>query len=181
MAALAVVAVSAAPASSGIWKKLHRPLHVPRIAAGTPCPTTPASGQLPSQLFSGAALGSGPVYPGGLANLPTGLPFTYPPPAGSVLDGSQWGGQKVLWVRSPRYHGPVLIRGRQLDGPNHLRFGLSLVPPTEMRIARWGNSGSGWGDHPSTTRLRVPGCYGYQIDGLNFSRVIVFRAVLVIA
>jgi hypothetical protein len=27
-------------------------------------------------------------------------------------------------------------------------------------------------------RIRAPGCYGVQVDGTNFSRVIVFKAVL---
>jgi hypothetical protein len=43
--------------------------------------------------------------------------------------------------------------------------------PDEMRIAAAG-------DHPSTTRLRTGGCYGYQIDGPSYSRVIVFDANL---
>jgi hypothetical protein len=83
-------------------------------------------------------------------------------------------------MRSPRYRGPVLIRGRQLDGAHLLRFGLAFVPSTELRIARWGSSAGapGWGFRASSTRLRAPGCYGYQIDGRTFSRVIVFQAVL---
>lgn len=28
----------------------------------------------------------------------------------------------VLWFVYPGYSGPVLVRGRQLDGPNELRF-----------------------------------------------------------
>jgi len=36
----------------------------------------------------------------------------------------------------------------------------------------------GWANYPSYTRLRAAGCYGYQIDGTAFSRVIVFRAVV---
>ena len=83
-------------------------------------------------------------------------------------------------MRSPSYRGPVLIRGRQLDGTHHVRFGLAFVPPTELRIGSWGNATTapGWGFRASTTRLRAPGCYGYQIDGRTFSRVIVFQAVL---
>jgi len=187
MVAVAVVAVSAVPAGAGIWKKLHRPLHIPRIEAGVPCPTTPKSGPLPSAFSGTAAFGRGPVYPGFFAASPAGpepiVDFFYPPPAGSEVARSAWSGQKVPWMRSPRYRGPVLIRGRQLDGPYHLRFGLGLVPPTELKISAggWGKSSGapGWGVRASTTRLRAPGCYGYQIDGLTFSRVIVFQAVLV--
>jgi hypothetical protein len=183
VAALAVVALPAGSAGAGVWKKLHRPLHIPHIPAGTACPTTAKAGPLPSAFSGTAAFGPGPVYPGFFAG-PSGpeavVPFAYPPPPGSELAGSQWAGQKVPWMRSPRYRGPVLVRGRQLDGTHHLRFGLAMVPPTELRIARWGSATSarGWGFLASTTRLSAAGCYGYQIDGLTFSRVIVFRAVL---
>jgi hypothetical protein len=29
---------------------------------------------------------------------------------------------------------------------------------------------------PSSVRVRAPGCYGVQIDGTTFSRVVVFTA-----
>lgn len=182
-AALAVVVLPVGSADAGVWKKLHRPLHIPHIPSGTACPTTAKAGPLPSAFSGTAAFGRGPVYPGFFAG-PSGpeavVYFAYPPPATSELAGSRWSGQKVPWMRSPGYHGPVLIRGRQLDGSHHLRFGLAMVPPTELRITRWGSSkgAAGWGFLAGTTRLRAPGCYGYQIDGRTFSRVIVFRAVL---
>ena len=90
----------------------------------------------------------------------------------SEFAGGEWSGQKVLWVVDPAYRGRILIRGRQLDGPNELRFEHGLVPPREMHLI-------GRGPHtgrPSYTRLRAEGCYGYQIDGAHFSRVIVFEA-----
>src|SRR5207247_5807861 len=138
---------------------------------------------LPSAFSGTAAFGPGPVYPGffsGPAGPEAGVNFMYPPPAGSSLAGSRWGGQKAPWMRSPSYRGPVLIRGRQLDGTHRVRSGLALVPPTELRIGGWATvtGAPGWGFRAGTTRLRVPGCYGYQIDGRTFSRVIVFQAVL---
>lgn len=36
--------------------------------------------------------------------------------------------------------------------------------------------GQGAGGRPSFTRVREPGCYAYQVDGLGFSYVIVFEA-----
>jgi hypothetical protein len=39
------------------------------------------------------------------------------------------------------------------------------------------NYSEGWRNFPSHTRLRTPGCYGYQVDGRTFSIVIVFQAV----
>jgi hypothetical protein len=55
-----------------------------------------------------------------------------------------------------------------------VRFDRGLVPLRERRLR-------GSGGHPSSTRLRAPGCYAYQIDGLNFSHLIVFEAKLLAA
>jgi hypothetical protein len=95
--------------------------------------------------------------------------------------GSVWGGNAVLWAAVKTYRGPVLIRGRQLDGPNLVRFGDGTEPVSELRLMRataqttppW--SGRVWDTY---TRLSTPGCYGYQVDGTSFSRVIVFSATL---
>jgi hypothetical protein len=78
----------------------------------------------------------------------------------------------VNWIVAPSYRGRILIRGRQLDGPNELRFNNGPMPPREMHLI-------GRGPHtstPSYTRVRADGCYGYQMDGAHFSRVIVFEA-----
>jgi hypothetical protein len=120
----------------------------------------------------GQGYGPGPAYP----IFPyqpdrARLAFDYPPPPGSIDYGSAWGGQKVLWFLLPRNGDRVLVRGRQLDGRHEVRFGLGRMPRTELRIAHPL-------DHPSTTRLRTGGCYGYQIDGPTYSRVIVFQAQL---
>jgi hypothetical protein len=76
-----------------------------------------------------------------------------------------------MWIIAAGYTGPALVRGRQLDGPYQLRFERGVVPSHERRLR-------GGGDHPSTTRLRAPGCYAYQVDGLRFSYRIVFEAKL---
>jgi len=80
----------------------------------------------------------------------------------------------VLWIVRPRSRGRLLIRGRQLDGQAQVRFAQGR----EMRIGRWGTSAGapGWGQEPSTEWVRAPGCYGFQLDGPRFSRVLVFRA-----
>jgi hypothetical protein len=170
------------PASQGVsdpWAKLRRPLHIPHIPRGSPCPTTEPAGRLPSPPFVGARFGRGPVYPAFGRVDRALIHFQYPPPPTSGWPNSAWSGQKVMWIRSPRYHGPTLIRGRRLDGPNRLRFENGDLPSLEKRIQTWGrNAGSRWGASASETRLQAPGCYGYQVDGLNFSRVIVFQAAL---
>ncbi len=108
------------------------------------------------------------------------LQFHYPPQPGQLWFGSKWSGQKVLWIARPSYRGPVLIRGRQLDGPHELRFEGGLNPARELRLTSVGGySPGGWQNRPSYTRLRAPGCYGWQVDGTTFSRVVIFRAVVV--
>jgi hypothetical protein len=85
----------------------------------------------------------------------------------------------VLWVVDPSYHGAVLIRGQQLGGTESVRFGVGRVPAQQLRLPlEQSNTTGGWANYPSYTRLRAAGCYGYQIDGTSFSKVIVFRAVI---
>jgi hypothetical protein len=72
-----------------------------------------------------------------------------------------------------------LIRGRQIDGPNELRFGPGDNPSTELQLdeSNMAVIGEGdWPNWPSYTRLRTPGCYAYQVDGTSFSTVITFQA-----
>ena len=168
-------AAAAAPARQPTWRSLHRPLHIPHIAPGTPCPTSKPDprGDLSRWGFVGAAWGRGPAYPGGLGRDKPVLGYVYPPKPESEFFGSKWSGQKVNWIVDPSYRGRILIRGRQLDGPNELRFEHGLVPPREMHLIGRGPHTSS----PSYTRVRADGCYGYQIDGARFSRVIVFLAV----
>jgi hypothetical protein len=111
------------------------------IQPGSPCPATRATGDLANVVsagFVGTAWGQGPAYPGGL-DRGEGRPilsYLDPIPPASGFYGSEWFGQKVLWIVARTYSGPVLIRGRQLDGPNELRFDEGLRPPREMRIPR---------------------------------------------
>ena len=108
-----------------------------------------------------------------------GLQFAYPPQRRTIWWPTKWSGQKVLWIARTGYGGPVLIRGHRLDGPQGLGFGDGHVPSTDMRLTSSTASGSGWRGRawPSYTRLRAAGCYAWQIDGTNFTTVIVFRAV----
>ena len=75
----------------------------------------------------------------------------------------------------PRYVGAVLIRGRQLDGPNEVGFDVG---------PRWTRSvhakielvGPEHDLHPAATFVREPGCYAYQVDTFRSSYLIVFEA-----
>ena len=174
-------AASAARKPHWTWRSLHRPLHIPQLAAGAPCPLSPKTKVDLGQEGVLALPGRGPAYPN-FGDAKRVLEFWWPPlPQQTDFYGTGWSGNKVLWWVSGRYRGPVLIRGRQLDGPHLLRFEVGKPPPAEMRIdpGRGLRSRKGARDHPSYTRVEAAGCYGYQIDGIGFSRVIVFQAVQV--
>ncbi|MDQ6739695.1 MAG: hypothetical protein M3021_04830, partial [Actinomycetota bacterium] len=142
----------------------QRPLQLPRIAPGSGCPTTP--GRQVNPAF-GPALGSGPVYPAGFGTVGVA---NY---AGALVEGG-WSYYKVLWIADPTYHGPILIRGRQIDGPNEVRFERGADPPAELRLTAEAAAGDGWTNWPSYTRLHAAGCYAYQVDGQSFTRIIFF-------
>lgn len=136
---------------------------MPQREPGAPCPVSHADTKVDFARFGIAVgLGSGPVYPVGMAR---GVLYLQRPTDSDA--GSPWVGAKALWFVHPRCRGPVLIRGRRLDGPGLVRFDRGQVPPTQLFIRTGGL------DRPSSTRLKGPGCYGYQIDGTSFSRIVV--------
>lgn len=165
---------SSRPEPQQTWAELHRPLSIPRLKDGSPCPVTPARAVSPS--FA-PAQGTGPVYPVGAAD--RGLTFIYPVEPSQGWYPSLWSGNKVLWVAARTYRGRVLIRGRRVDGPHGLRFGDKPTPAAELRLVFDASDlgEGGWLQHGSYTRVRAAGCYAWQLDGPDFTRVIVFRAV----
>jgi hypothetical protein len=142
------------------WAELgSRPLQLSALPPGSACQTS-TSATLPGSATA-AAFGEGPVYPvtGGSA---IGLG-----PLGT--DGLRPG--KVLWLSSPSYTGPALIRGARLDGPSDVRFsgaiGTALRFDLETHTrAGDGTDGSvqGWRYLPSLVYAADAGCYGFQID-----------------
>jgi len=175
MALMALGLLQAATAATG-WRKLHRPLHLPRLAPGATCPVSTVDTRIdwPAiHIFGGSGIGRGPVYPA------TG-PSSELTVAPDTQYGGPWLGTKLFWYVRPKYRGPVLIRGRQLDGTNLLRFNGGTLPHRELRIHRfetvgWSGQPSGSRGVPSSIRALVPGCYGVQIDGTRFSRIVIFR------
>lgn len=151
--------------ADAVPSKLRRPLRIPTVAPGTTCPRSRA-GRVSSAF--GIALGAGPAYP---------VPFR-----DGVLHydrGRTEGGWiyvKVLWIVRPSYRGPVLIRGRQLDGTHWLGFASGPRPLSELQLPPPRSSARGdWRGIPSYTRVRGSGCYAYQVDGSTFSRVLTFE------
>jgi hypothetical protein len=151
--------------SADATARLRRPLRLPILTPGTPCPVARAHQVDPA--FA-EVLGDGPAYPTDSARVWR---------QGRVEGG--WYYAKVLWVASPAHPGPFLVRGRQLDGPRQVRFGEGPQPDAGLLLPAGGTahtSGSDWFNWPSYSRLRGGGCYAYQVDGAGGSRVVVFRA-----
>ena len=154
-------------------QSIQRPLHLPMLASGATCPRMIEHKIFPS---FGLALGDGPVYPVGDGPWKHGI-FYF----GDARADDGWYYLKVLWVGSPQYHGPILIRGHQIDGPNELRFSKGIGSSGDATLffptSSEGYSPGGWTSWPSYMRVTAPGCYAYQVDGTSFSEVIVFQAL----
>ena len=156
------------------WRPLRRSLRVPQLAAGDPCPATPARRNPAATGFPSYLFGPGPAYPTlGSSSGRASIGLTWSPTEPPYLG---WAGTKVLWA-VPRYAGAVLIRGRQLDGPNEVGFDVGpqwtwRVHP-EIRLV-----GPEYDLHPAATFVQAPGCYAYQVDTFRSSYLIVFEAQL---
>ena len=168
----------AAPSAAGggdSWSALRRPLHLPKLATAAACPVSHVDRRVRWQrinIFGGAGLGPGPVYPG--------IPSAFIMASRDVQYGGPWFGDKVFWYVRASYRGPILLRGRRLDGRQMLGFDGAKRPLSELRIGRyesvsWSGQPPGSRGVPSGVRVLVPGCYGVQMDGTSFSRIVVFR------
>jgi hypothetical protein len=84
---------------------------------------------------------------------------------------TQWfSGVYALILVSPAYSGKVVVRGHQLDGTNSMPFrgqqgdgNITIAPGSP---GHWRQS--------DAVVSGAPGCYGLQVDGDNFSEIIVF-------
>jgi hypothetical protein len=168
-----------AGAAGPSWRQLHRPLHLPQLGAGEECPVSPVDRRVDWEkhpIFGESGTGPGPVYPG-LGSSGGDLTIR-----GPSSDG--WFRGKVFWYVKPSYRKRVLIRGRRLDAPGPVHIRASAAPrssPRELRIKR--KTTVSWRGKPRRSRgvpsgVYVPasGCYGAQVDGSRFSRVVVFTA-----
>jgi len=157
---------------------LRRAFHFPKLTHGARCPVSrvdPRVAWKRINIFGGTGIGRGPVYPGLGAH--SGLLFA----TRDIQYGGPWFGEKVFWYVLPSYRGPVLIRGRRLDGPQKVGFNGGKLPHPELRIepgqtVTWERQPPGSRGVPSGVRVLEPGCYAVQIDGTSFSRIVVFVA-----
>lgn len=164
--------------SADTWAGLRRPLRLPILADGAPCPRS--AGQFVSPNV-GVALGDGPVYATlpfiGAINLDPQTPLI-----GTNVEGT-WYGTKAIWyIGPPESEQPVLIRGGQIDGVGEVRFvgGQPTDLRTELRLFGVGGVSAdapGWNLWTSGVYVQVPGCYAYQLDRADLSQVVIFEAV----
>jgi hypothetical protein len=170
------VCVQSAGAYGDVPRALNRPLHFPVVKRRARCPATPGA-PISTPYVAGVALGDGPVraLPASAGDLRHGIVDLDP----ASVPG--WREIKTIWISSPDYQGPFVIRAERLNGPGPIVLGGSGALPTPVMplVVPPGptlNGGGGWRTVPSGTWARSPGCYAWQIDGLNFSEVIVFDA-----
>jgi hypothetical protein len=149
----------------------QRSLRISTLAAGEACVTTPGKQVSPDL---GDALGEGPVYMVGYGAEGTNTIYR-------TREDGGWYYLKTLWTAPPRFQDLVLLRGRGVDGPNEVRFSDDTTATPDLQAIlstnNVGSTQSGWLPWINYVRVRAPGCYGIQVDGLTFSEVIHFRII----
>lgn len=155
------------------WAALERAIDLPRATTGE-CAT--AESRSISKAV-GPAAGEGPAYAVGLS--PDGnIDFRTVNP---TLDGYRY--QKVMWLSTDAYSGPVLVRGVRLDrsgvalfrGQDEIIRSALLLP--EEGWATTDGLEAGWRMWPSAVGVGEAGCYLLQVDGTDFTEQIIFEAV----
>ena len=157
--------------------QLWRPLDLPDVSPGSPCPVS-AARKISSQFAP--VLGSGPVYVGTYSPGPHNVvPVPYPAPEGSPAFGTGWTVTKIPLVMPKSLRQPIIARGRRIDGDAPLGFSgpAGRRPYAAIQYPPGGNM-IDLGRHKAVGVLAwasEPGCYSLQIDGRSFSRVVTFR------
>jgi hypothetical protein len=168
---IAPVVVGAAGAgSTATLKKLIRPLHPPP-ASPTHCPQSPGR-YIQTRSFGAMVVGTGPVR---IGTDDAGNPGQGFHPAGDY----GWLALKTHFDETPGYNGPFLVRTERLDRPGMVRIGSTPAEKAPLLVlgAMHAVGQGSWQDLPYFTFVKTPGCYGWQIDGLNFSTTVVMRVL----
>ena len=163
----------AVPSTAELKRLNQRPIQFPNVPAGEPCPVSKGSRETVPHvgyIFRSDSFffGHGPTY--------FALLFLTDPTQNIAVVNLdkvfyRQGGvfsMKTPWVTRPDYSGPVLVRGRRLDGEGRLE-GPALEAPRRGHETDW----SFWPDEISVTGQ---GCYGIQIDTDQGTDVVVFKA-----
>lgn len=174
--------------SADPWAALHRPMDLPSMSDGGTCPRDRghviSTGEMTANF-----LGGGPARPALAADGPA-----YDGRAPALFDTSErrhgWHGVRTVWLVDPSSsEAPILVRGWRLGGRGELRFaieGWGALGDTvtlsdgssigkEVRLQDGYPEESGWVRYPTTTLFRSAGCYAFQIDGTDFTRIVVFE------
>jgi hypothetical protein len=127
-------------------------------------------------------LGQGPVYFAAGAYNPEDratMKVPWPPPERSIAAGTGWTVAKAPLLTKKVFRQPLLARGSRVDGVGEVGFtGLGGKRPfAAMQFpVRGFTIGLGkYKAHSLTVWVAAAGCYALHLDGLTFSRVIVFR------
>jgi hypothetical protein len=82
---------------------------------------------------------------------------------------------ETLWFAMPSYGGPFVVRGEPLGGSGSIDVDGSSTDPSPLVVPPGPtlNTQDGIRVAPVATYVTSPGCYGWQVDGLSFSYVIV--------
>ena len=167
--------------SAAFVQSKQRPLTLPVIRTGDRCPVTQGSSEsVPPApyIFCAGCLwfGRGPVY------FAWSFHVNHVEDAVFSLDGVPQENSsyraKTPWVSKPDYEGPILIRGRRLDGKDALRFRVAEPKPVEdLKLNAPSRTDSAhWSFWPSSMYVPGPGCYGVQVDTLRGTDIVIFRA-----
>lgn len=90
---------------------------------------------------------------------------------------SGWNNLKTYFFSVPAYQGPSLVRAKRLDRHGPIRLGATPAQTAPLIVPR-GQTPNGTNRRrviPYFTFVKAPGCYGWQVDGLGFSELIVAR------
>jgi hypothetical protein len=155
--------------------ELGRSLRLPRLSAGETCPVT--VGEIGTSPYV-----AGDQYRDGPVSMIIG--DRGDPTKGIVELGNPqqpgWLAAENVWLVDPHYQGPFSVRGSRLDASGSVMFGNTYEnltaafvepPPPDP------NTHNGYRTPPGSIWVHDPGCYGFQIDGENFSETIVLNMV----
>jgi len=174
----AYAGLRAGPSPSTPAALLARPLHLPALSAGQSCPATHGA-PIATSFFNGIAFGGGPV--GVMIANEGDLRRGHVDLGGTEAPG--WYALQTLWFSAPGYQGPFVVRGKRLGASGVIEVrpgGTGLVPgsgPLIVPARPTANTQDGYRTVPGSTWVRSPGCYAWQVDGRDFSEVIVVDAV----
>jgi hypothetical protein len=168
----------------------ERPVRLPALREGEPCPLSGAI-ELPG-IPAEAGLGPG-TGPGKLSEGPVYVAFPSIPRNLDLLPPTRRGRRTatILVTSRESYRGPVLLRGRRLAGGADIDFATSSVGRPELRLPAgpweermgrfrvWGRAVDPeprWRVAIVDVSLGTGGCYGFRLDGSSFSYAILFSA-----